>query len=78
MLPDRSILVGQKLIENAKIEMAKTRQIDHLWHFLMNLNVARNVEWDILGDFQTLWTLEMLNATFSVILAIFGIFRIAV
>ena len=36
VLPDRSGLIGQKLIENAKIEMAKTRQIDHLWHFLMN------------------------------------------
>ena len=44
MLPELPLLIGQKLIENAKIEMAKTRQIDHLWHFLMNLNVARNVE----------------------------------
>ena len=33
VLPDRSILVGQKLVENAKIE---------------------KLNWDILGDFQTL------------------------
>ena len=34
VLPERSILKEQKLVENAKIE---------------------NLEWDILGCFQTLW-----------------------
>ena len=38
VLPDRSILIGQKLVENAKIE---------------------NLKCDILGDFQTMWSVEL-------------------
>ena len=35
VLPDRSVLIGQKLVKNAKIQKFK---------------------WDILGDFQTMWS----------------------
>ena len=34
VLPDWSVLIGQKLVENAKI---------------------KTFQWDILGDFQTMW-----------------------
>ena len=38
-LPDRSILIGQKLVENAKIEKIKW---DIFWWFLNNVQVINN------------------------------------
>ena len=37
VLPDMSILIGQKLVENVKI---------------------KKFQWDIFGDFQTMWRNE--------------------
>ena len=56
MLPDRSVLIDQTLVKNAKIE----KPIFAIFNELLstqNVNVARfarNVECDILSDFQTL------------------------
>ena len=46
MLPDRSILIEQKLVENAKIQMRHFEQFSHIVHVVL---------WDNFGDFERLW-----------------------
>ena len=59
VLPDRSILIGQKLVENAKVESLQKMIILGIFNQLLstkNVNVARlahNVEGDFFCDFQT-------------------------
>ena len=47
MLPDRSLLIGQKIGENAKVKKVLST------HNVI-ARFARNVECDIFDDFQTL------------------------
>ena len=42
VLPDRALIIRQKMVKNAKIQKLK---------------------WDILCDFQTLWTLSLAKCT---------------
>ena len=61
VLPDRSSLKGQKLVENAKVESLQKMIILGIFNQLLstkNVNVARlahNVEGDFFCDFQTPW-----------------------
>ena len=59
VLPDRTVLIGQKLVENAKVESLQKMIILGIFNQLLstkNVNVARlahNVEGDFFCDFQT-------------------------
>ena len=48
VLPDRLILIGQKLVESAKNEKFKYIKIDGKY-------LIENFKCDFLDDFQTLW-----------------------
>ena len=63
VLPELLLLIGQKLVENAKYQNGQNLANLNIFGIfnellsIQNVNVARfarNVEWDIFGDFQTL------------------------